>query len=226
MASRPPSRTPRAQPPTPSGYPGPVGRLISELARLPGIGPRSAERLAFFLLRADAGVANDLSRAIAAVKQTVRHCSICANLTEHDPCPICADAERDRTTVLVVEQPKDLIALEQSGQYRGLYHVLLGRLSPLEGIGAGELTIAELLARVEHAERNPGHVAVREVVLGLNPTVEGDGTTLYLARELERFGDRGVSVTRLARGLPAGGALETTSRAVLADAIADRRPVG
>ena len=215
--------------PTPSGgprpartsaYPEPVERLIGELASLPGIGRRSAERLAFHLLKADEPTALALARAIVDVKRAVRHCSVCSNLTDADPCPICEDDRRDRKSVLVVEQPKDLIALEQTGMYRGLYHVLMGRLSPLDGIGPGELTVAELIARLDTPAKNPGAVRIEEVILGLNPTLEGDGTGLYLAEEVRK---RGVRVSRLARGLPTGAQLEYVSKAVLADAIEGRR---
>lgn len=190
---------------------------------MPGIGRRSAERLAFHLLKADEPTAMALARAIADVKRAVRHCSVCSNLTDHDPCPICENPARDRARVLVVEQPKDLIALEQTGMFSGLYHVLMGRLSPLDGIGPGELTIAELLARIDDPDRNPGGVRVEEVILGLNPTLEGDGTGLYLTDVLRQ---RGVAVTRLARGLPTGSQLEYVSKAVLADAIEGRREMG
>lgn len=205
-----------------SGYPEPVERLVNAFARLPGVGKRSAERLAFWVLTAPAEEALELARAVEAVKQDVRHCSVCFNLTDADPCAICADARRDRGLVLVVEQPRDLIALEQTSLHRGVYHVLLGRLSPLEGVGPEELTIVRLFARVEDASKNSGGEPVREVVLGLNPTLEGDGTALYLSEELSK---RGVAVTRLARGLPAGGTLEHASKAVLADALAGRQPV-
>ena len=204
-------------------YPGPVDRLIAELSRLPGIGRRSAERLAFYLLKSEARDAIALAEAIKTVKTTVRHCSVCANLTEEDPCSICDDPGRARDTVLVVEQPKDLMVIEQTGMYKGLYHVLLGRLSPLDGVGAADLTISDLLARIETPERNTGGTRVREVVLGLNPTVEGDGTALYLSDQLR---SRGVTVTRLARGLPSGGNLEFANKAVLADAIEGRRAMG
>ncbi|MDX9911666.1 MAG: recombination mediator RecR [Phycisphaerales bacterium] len=202
-------------------YPEPVERLIRELARLPGIGPRSAERLAFHVLKATPDDALALAKAIADVKRSVRHCSVCWNLADDDPCVICASGERDRRLVLVVEQPRDLIALEQTGMYRGLYHVLMGRVSPLEGVGPGDLTISSLLERVEKSRREG--VAIEEVILGLNPTFEGDGTGLLLAEEL---GARGVKVSRLARGLPSGGQLEFASRAVLADAIVGRQSVG
>lgn len=208
------SKEPRSR-----AYPEPVERLMSELSRLPGIGRRSAERLAFHLLKADPARAEDLARAITDVKRHVSHCTICSNLASSDPCAICADPGRDRSMVLVVEQPMDLIAIEQTGAFAGVYHVLLGRLSPLEGIGPGDLTIDDLLARVDDPARQGG-VRVREVVLGLNPTLEGDGTALHLAEQLRR---RGVSVTRLARGLPTGGQLEYASHAVLIDAIQGRQ---
>lgn len=210
-----------------SAYPTPVERLIAELAQLPGIGRRSAERLAFHLLRAPAQTASDLAKAITDVKSAVRHCSACANLTEADPCPICADPARDRQTILVVEQPKDLIALEQTGMYKGVYHVLLGRISPLEGVGAGDLTVGELIARVKDPSKNTGGVKVTEVVLGLNPTIEGDATAMHLSELLDPLAnaDDALSVTRLARGLPTGGQMEFVSKAVLADAIQGRRRV-
>ena len=201
-------------------YPEPVDRLIEHLAKLPGIGRRSAERLAFHLLKSEPSVALELARAMRDVKQSVKNCRVCANLTDRALCAVCEDPRRDRGMVLVVEQPRDLIALEQTGMYRGVYHVLLGRLSPLDGIGADELTIGDLLARAKSPERNPGGAAVREVILGLNPTLEGDGTALFLAEELKGLG---VKVSRLARGLPAGSQLEYANRAVLADAISGRQ---
>lgn len=204
----------------PSVYPKPVDALIDELAKLPGIGRRSAERLAFHILKSDSPKALALAQAISDVKRTVRNCEVCANLSDGQTCKICADSNRDRSTVLIVEQPKDLIALEQTGSYRGLYHVLLGRLSPLEGIGPSELTVGDLFNRVDHPERNPGGVAVKEIILGLNPNLEGDGTALFLAEELRT---RGVRVTRLARGLPSGSQLEYANKAVLMDAILGRQ---
>jgi len=197
-----------------------VESLVAEFAKLPGIGRRSAERLAFYILKSDSAGALALARAIQDVKERVRHCSVCANLTDVDPCAICSDDRRDRTSILVVEQPKDLIALEQTGMYQGLYHVLMGRLSPLDGIGPGDLTVADLLDRIDTPSRNPGGVAVKEVVLGLNPNVEGDGTSLYLSEQLK---GRNVRITRLARGLPSGGQLEYANKAVLADAIQGRQ---
>jgi len=205
-----------------SAYPASVNRLIAEFARLPGIGRRSAERLAFHILKSDAPDALRLAEAVQDVKRSVRHCSICFNFAESDLCSICADPRRDRSLVLVVEQPRDLIALEQTGMYRGVYHVLLGRLNPLEGITPAEITAADLFRRIEQPARNCGGEPVREVILGLNPNLEGDGTALYLSGEVRR---RGAAVSRLARGLPAGSQLEFASKAVLADAIEGRQPV-
>jgi recombination protein RecR len=203
-------------------YPKAVDRLIAEFARLPGIGRRTAERLAFYILKSDEPTALGLAQAVTDVKKTVRHCDVCYNLSDGPICDICNDSNRERTVVLVVEQPKDLIALEQTGMFRGLYHVLMGRLSPLEGIGPDELTIARLMSRIDHPDTNPGGVAVAEVILGLNPTIEGDGTGLYLGEQLRA---KGVKVSRLARGLPTGSQLEYANKAVLADAIQGRQSV-
>lgn len=207
-----------------SAYPEPVRVLINELANLPGIGRRSAERLAFHLLKASEPEALKLSEAIRAVKESVRHCKSCFNLGDSDRCAVCADPRRDRSRVLVVEQPKDLIALEQTGMYKGLYHVLMGRLSPLENVGPSDLTVGALFDRIAHPERHAPEGAeptpIAEIVLGLNPTVEGDGTALYLAERLRALP---VRVSRLARGLPTGGSLEFANKAVLADAITGRQ---
>lgn len=216
-----PSNTP--QPKKGLAYPSAVERLIDEFAALPGIGRRSAERLAFYILKSNEPDALRLAQAIHAVKKNIRHCGICWNLSDADTCSICADPSRDRTTVLVVEQPKDLIALEQTAMYKGLYHVLMGRLSPLDGVNASDLTIPDLLDRLRVPQRNPGNTKVLEVILGLNPTLEGDGTGLYLQKELEGLG---VRITRLARGLPSGSQLEYANKAVLADAIVGRQRVG
>lgn len=206
-----------------TAYPEAVTRLIEHLSDLPGIGRRSAERLAFHVLKSPAESAERLARALRDVKSTVHHCSACFNLTQHDPCPLCADPGRDRARVLVVEQPRDLIALEQTGMYKGLYHVLMGRISPLEGIGPDAITAEALFRRLDHPDRLPGAVRVEEVILGLNPTLEGDGTALYLT---EQCAARGVRVSRLARGLPSGAPLEYASKAVLADAILGRQSIG
>ncbi|MCE9590011.1 MAG: recombination mediator RecR [Planctomycetes bacterium] len=195
-----------------------MNRLIDRLGRLPGIGRRSAERIAFHLLKQAPDEAMALAAAIQDLKTNVRHCSECFNLTEADPCAVCADPRRDRSVIMVVEQPGDVVSLESTGMFRGLYHVLMGRLSPLDGVGPGELNIDPLVERVK---KSGGEV--REVVLGTNPNLEGDGTALYLA---EQLGRSGVKVSRLARGLPTGTNLETVSKAVLADAIQGRREMG
>ena len=201
-------------------YPESVGRLVTELGRLPGVGKRTAERIAFFILKSDKQTAFALADAIRDVKERVRHCSICYNLTDADPCPICERPGRDRSIVLVVEQPKDLMALEQTGIFKGIYHVLMGRISPLDGVGPEDITVRELLTRIDDPAKNAGGEQVHEVVLGLNPTLEGDGTGLYLAEQLK---PRNVRVTRLARGLPTGWQLEYANKAVLADAIQGRQ---
>jgi recombination protein RecR len=207
-----------------TGYPESVNRLLTEFAKLPGIGRRSAERLAFFVLKEDRDEAMKLAKAIHDVKTKVRYCPISFNFADADSeggvCPINLDPRRDRSLVLVVEQPRDLIAIEGTGMYRGIYHVLLGRISPLDGVGPEDLTIPQLLARIDDPSKNAGGEKITEVVLALNPTLEGDGTSLYLAEQLQQ---RGVKVSRLARGLPSGSQLEYASKAVLADAIAGRQ---
>lgn len=203
-------------------YPDSVDRLISEFASLPGIGRRSAERLAFHMLKSSREDAMRLANVIEEVKTSVGHCSICWNLADGDPCKICRDSRRDHASILVVEQPRDLIALEQTGMFRGSYHVLLGRLDPLAGVGEESLSLAGLLTRVQEPERNAGGLPVEEVILGLNPDMEGDSTSLLVA---ERLAELGIKVTRLARGLPTGSQIEYANSAVLADAIHDRRSV-
>ena len=190
-----------------------MNQLVTRLSRLPGIGKRSAERIAFYLLKQPIEESLELSAAIADLKNRTKHCSVCFNLTESDPCSICADEKRDRSIVLVVEQPSDLLTIESAGLFHGVYHVLMGRLTPLENIGPGDLNIASLMDRVKAG-------GVREVVLGTNPTFEGDGTALYLTGQLTRFS---VKVTRLARGLPTGANLGALSKAVLADALQGRQ---
>ena len=200
-------------------------RLMDMLARLPGVGSRSAERMAFHLLKNSREDALALADAIRAVKDQVRHCSICFNLTEADPCSICADKSRDHGIICVVEQPKDLLQLESTGIYRGVYHVLLGRIAPLENIDPGDLTIPHLLERLQPSASGAAQTeAVREIILATNPTMEGDGTALYLQQEINRVAPH-VNVTRLARGLPAGAQIEYSNKAILADAINGRTRV-
>src|SRR6185295_17153032 len=191
-----------------------IQNLMTELSRLPGIGMRSAERIAFHLLKQKPEEAMRLADAIRDVKTRIKHCSICFNLTETDPCSICANASRDQGLVCVVEQPKDLLALESTGLYQGVYHVLLGRIAPLEDLHPADLTIDGLMKRLASG-------TVREVIMGTNPTVEGDGTALHLQNLLAQYPN--VSVTRLARGLPAGSNIEYANRNILADAISGRQ---
>lgn len=198
-----------------ASYTQSIQNLMNELSRLPGIGMRSAERIAFHLLKQRPEEALVLADAIRDVKTRIKHCSVCYNLTEQDPCSICADATRDQALVCIVEQPKDLLALETAGLYRGVYHVLLGRIAPLEGIEPGDLTIDALMNRLAS-----GHI--HEVIMGTNPTMEGDGTALFIQDEIHaKFPS--IAVTRLARGLPAGSSIEYANRNILADAISGRQ---
>ena len=194
------------------GYSPATQRLIEELTKLPGIGSKTAERLAFYILRGSESEIRGLLEAIREVKDTVRPCSRCSSLGETDPCHICSDPGRDRATLCVVEEQKDLLAMEKIGSYRGVYHVLLGSLSPIDGVEPDDLTIQPLLERVQSGE-------VREVILATNPTAEGDCTSLYLADQLR---NTGVRLTRLARGIPSGGSLEFASAAILSDALDGR----
>jgi recombination protein RecR len=199
-----------------SGYAATVDRLIAALGRLPGIGAKSAERLAHHLLRCPADEALELADAIRAAKDRIRHCEVCFHLTEADNpiCAICSDPRRDQATVCVVEQSRDLMALEKAGAFHGVYHVLLGRLSPLSGMGPEQLTVDALVARV-HAG------TISELIMATNPNLEGDGTALLIAN---RVGESKVRITRLARGLASGGTLEFANRDMLSDAFTGRQP--
>jgi recombination protein RecR len=187
--------------------------LIDEFERLPGIGRKSAERLANYILSCSPADANGLADAIRDVKTSVKRCSVCFNLTEADVCSICRDPRRERHSVCVVEQPKDVVALESSGAFHGLYHVLGGRIAPLEGIGPEDLTIHQLVRRV----RRDG---VTEIVMATNPTLEGDGTALFITNLLQ---NDDVQITRLARGIASGSVLEFANREMLADALRGRQ---
>jgi len=188
-------------------------QLIEKFEMLPGVGRKSAERLAHFVLMCPPEQALGLADAIRAVKTTVRPCSVCFNLTEGEACAICADVRRDHQVVCVVEQPRDLISIESSGAFQGVYHVLQGRISPLEGMGPEQLTIEPLLRRIRRD-------SVREVVMATNPTLEGDGTALFISNLLA---DQPVKITRLARGIPSGSVLEFANREMLADALRGRQ---
>lgn len=190
-----------------------IDELVGEFSRLPGVGRKTALRLAFHILKAPEEDARRLARSILHVREKVRPCGRCGNLSEQDPCAICRSERRDVSLVCVVEEASDIMAIERTGEYRGLYHVLGGRLSPLDGIGPSELNVQPLLSRV-------GEGAVAEVVLATNPSVEGEATALYLNRLL---GPLGVRVTRIARGLPVGGDLEYADGVTIAEALAGRR---
>ncbi len=191
----------------------PIARLIQQLAKLPGVGEKTAARLAFHILRAAPEDAAALAAAIAEVRQKIRFCSTCCDLTESDPCAICRDARRDGGTVCVVAQPQDLMAIERAGGYRGKYHVLHGLLSPLDGVGPDDLRVAELVRRC-------GDGSVQETILATSPSVEGEATAVYLAKLLRPLG---VRATRIATGVPIGGELEYADQATLARAIDGRR---
>lgn len=198
-----------------SVLPRSVQKLIDEFARLPGIGPRSASRLTFYLLRSTDNQAGELAAALGELKERTRLCSVCFNITEDDPCPICDDDARDARLLCVVEEPLDVLAIERSRAFSGRYHVLHGAISPVEGIGPEDLRINELVERVEKGDFN-------EIILATNPTLEGESTALYLQR---RLSDRDVRLTRLARGLPVGGDLEYTDEITLGRAFEGRQNV-
>ncbi len=190
-----------------------ITRLIQEFNKLPGIGPKSAQRIAFYLLRTPEEQGKLLADAILSLKQKITLCSSCFNVTESDPCPICRNEERDHATICIVEQPQDILALEHTGIYTGLYHVLHGALSPTEGIGSNDIRIAELIKRLEN---NP----VNEVILATNTNLEGEQTAMYLNRLIAPLG---IKVSRLARGLPFGTELEYADDVTLTRALEDRR---
>lgn len=188
-----------------------VERLVEQFAQLPGIGRKTAHRLALHVVKISKEEALELARALEDVKQKVQYCSVCSNITDHDPCNICRNTKRDRTMICVVEEPSDVLALEKTNDFRGLYHVLGGALSPLDGIGPDELRIKELLERTKEG--------IGEVILALNPNVEGEATTIYLSKLLKPLG---IKVTRIARGLPVGSDLEFADEATLSRALEGR----
>ncbi len=195
-----------------------IEELALELSRLPGIGRKTALRLTYHLLRQPAEQSQRLARALEALSQRVHRCSVCFNFTEHDPCGICADPRRDRGLVCVVEEASDIGAIERAGEYRGVYHVLGGRLSPLDGVGPEELTIGRLLERLRGGEGMG--VAVREVIIATNPSLEGEATALYIQRQAAPLGP---VISRIARGLPVGGDLEYADGVTIAQALNARR---
>jgi recombination protein RecR len=194
--------------------PDPLVRLIEQLQRLPGIGPKSAQRLAFHILKNTRDDAERLVDAVREVKERVTYCSVCSNITDRDPCAFCTSADRDRHVICVVEEPQNVSAIEKTREFKGMYHVLMGALSPLQGVGPDDLKIKELLARVTNG--------VAEVILATNPNVEGEATALYLARLLKPLG---VKVTRIAMGVPVGSDLEYADEVTMHKAMEGRREV-
>ena len=192
----------------------PIARLTVLLAKLPGVGEKTAQRLAFHILESEAGYARDLAQALLALREEVRLCSTCCNLTANDPCPICRDSQRDARVICVVETVPDLLAVERTREFRGRYHVLHGALSPLDGVGPDQLKLRELVARLGQG--------VEEVIVATNPTVEGEATALYITRLVKPLG---VRVTRIAQGVPMGGDLEYADQVTLARALQGRREI-
>jgi recombination protein RecR len=199
-------------------YEGPIQDLIEELGRLPGVGPKSAQRLAFHLLTVDRRDAERLANAIVAVKDRVRFCDRCSNVSEQEECRICRDARRDTTVLCIVEEPRDLMAIEKTGEFRGRYHVLGGAISPIDGVGPDQLNVQQLVARL-------GAEDISEVVLATNPNIEGEATASYLARMLKSMSSAAqpIRVSRIASGLPVGGDLEYADEVTLGRAFAGRR---
>ena len=194
--------------------PVPVTKLIDEFSRLPGIGPKTASRLTFYLLRNPADRAKALANALQDLHEKVVFCSQCFNIAESDPCPVCGNEHRDHSLICVVEEPLDVLAIERTREYHGLYHVLHGTIAPAEGIGPEDLKIAELAGRVKSSE-----IAIREIIIATNPNLEGEATAMYIARQLE---GQGIKLTRLARGLPVGGDLEYADEITLSRALSGR----
>jgi recombination protein RecR len=194
--------------------PEPVTKLIEAFSRLPGVGPKTASRLTYYLLRAPDDLSQGLADALRDIKTRVQYCSVCANITVEDPCPICGDPKRDQRTVMVVEEPLDVLALERTGSYHGVYHVLHGAISPVNGIGPDNLRIRELVKRVEGGN-------VLEIIIATNPSMEGDATAMYI--EQNALAGKGVKITRLARGLPVGGDIEYVDPVTLSRALQGRQ---
>jgi recombination protein RecR len=201
-----------------SHYAKPLARLVSEFEKLPGVGPKSAQRLAFHVLRVPEDEAHALAAAIVDVRANIKYCRICANFTDQDVCAICADTRRDQSLMCIVAEPRDVIAMEKTNEFRGVYHVLQGVISPMEGVGPDRLRIRELQDRLS------AHV-VREVILATNPTVEGDTTAMYLAYNVIKPLDPAIKITRLAHGMPIGGDLDYADQATLISALEWRREV-
>lgn len=194
-------------------YPEPLAKLIDSFSKLPGIGPKTAARLAFHVLRMKEEEAIDFAKALVSVKRNLSYCSVCCNITDIDPCRICQDKGRDASVICVVQEPKDLVAMERTKEFNGYYHVLHGAISPMEGIGPDEIHMAELLKRLSDEQ-------VQELILATNPNIEGEATAMYLSRLVKPFG---LKVTRIAHGLPVGGDLEYADEVTLTKALEGRR---
>jgi len=194
-------------------YPEPISKLIDAFSRLPGVGPKTAGRLAFHVLRMKEDDVVDFAKALVNVKRNLHYCSVCCNITDIDPCRICQDKSRDASVICVVQEPKDLVAMERTKEFQGYYHVLHGAISPMEGIGPDQIHIAELLKRL-------GDERVQEMILATNPNIEGEATAMYLSRLVKNFG---LKVTRIAHGLPVGGDLEYADEVTLTKALEGRR---
>jgi len=197
-------------------YPKPLEKLINELSKLPGIGGKTAQRLAFYILSAKDDDAYSLSAAITSAKKDMKYCSVCGNLTDIDPCSICTDSTRDGSVICVVESPRDVAAIERMREYKGLYHVLHGSISPMDGIGPDDINLAQLIVRLRESDD------VKEVIVATNPNVEGEATAMYVARLIS---PSGIKVSRIAHGVPVGGDLEYTDEITLAKAIGGRREI-
>jgi recombination protein RecR len=194
-------------------YPEPIAKLIDSFTRLPGIGPKTAARLAFYVIRMKEDDVIDFAKALVSVKRNLHYCSICCNITDVDPCRICQDKNRDQSVICVVQESKDLVAMERTKEFQGQYHVLQGAISPMEGIGPEEIRLAELLKRVSDE-------TVQELILATNPNIEGEATAMYISRLVKPFG---IRVTRIAHGLPVGGDLEYADEVTLSKALEGRR---
>ena len=194
-------------------YPEPIAKLIDSFSRLPGIGPKTAARLAFYVLRMKEDDVVNFAKALVSVKRNLLYCSVCCNITDTDPCRICSDKNRDRSVICVVQEAKDLVAMERMKEFHGMYHVLQGAISPMEGIGPDDIRVAELLKRLADEE-------VQELILATNPNIEGEATAMYLSRLVKPFG---LKVTRIAHGLPVGGDLEYADEVTLSKALEGRR---
>ena len=194
-------------------YAKPLNKLINELSRLPGIGGKTAQRLAFYILSMDEKSAMELANAISDAKKSMTYCSVCGNLTDTDPCAICSDDSRDKSTICVVESPKDVVAMEKIREYRGYYHVLHGAISPMDGIGPDDINLRSLIVRLQDE-------AVKELIIATNPNIEGEATAMYIARLIK---PSGIKVTRIAHGIPVGGDLEYADEVTLLKAVEGRR---